>query len=72
MTGLKRHTYTHTCPPVSDDEEEWVISHDLRVKHQSPGEGYHSYRKERERDREKEREKERGRGRERKEQEIEF
>lgn len=31
-----------TCPPVSDDKEERVIGHDLRVQHQGPGQSDHS------------------------------
>lgn len=30
-----------TSPPVSDDKEEGVIGHDLRVEHQGPGQSDH-------------------------------
>lgn len=41
-TFMCTETHEHTCPPVSNDEEEWVIGHDLRVQHQSPSQGDHS------------------------------
>lgn len=46
----KAHFNTNTCPPVSNDKEKRVISHDLWVKHQSPGEGNHSWQEEEEKD----------------------
>lgn len=33
-----------TSPPVSDDKEEGVIGHHLRVQHQGPGQSDHSYK----------------------------
>lgn len=32
-----------TCSPVSDDKEERVVGHDLRVEHQCSGQGDHSW-----------------------------
>lgn len=33
---------TPTCPSISNDEKEGMISHDLWVQHQGPGQGDHT------------------------------